>query len=150
MTGRRVFSILAHRGGLVEHLPGEPEGALRGRVGDRKVVGRYTTTICNDCDEDSCTSGLGRPILEARNIFTIERLCNNVASGRWRLQSGEKTFHYTKSFLTKEDLVTFLEEMPDSWRGNVSWERWKLAVSSVRQILNVPRLRIVEKDNILS
>jgi len=149
MERHRVFYVLAKKGGIIEHLTGEPEEALRTRIGKQEVIGRYTTTICNDCDEDSCTQGPGRPVLEMRNVFTIERICNSVASGGWRLESGDRSFHYALSFQTKEELVQFLDEMPDSWHGDVLEARWKLAVSSARQILNVPRLRIVEKDCLL-
>jgi hypothetical protein len=84
-----------------------------------------------------------------RNVFTIERICNSVASGGWRLESGDRSFHYALSFQTKEELVQFLDEMPDSWHGDVPEVRWNLAVKSARQMLNVPRLRIVEKDCLL-
>ena len=149
MERHRAFYILAKKGGIIEHHTGEPEEALRKRIGNHEVIGRYKTTICNDCDENSCTQGPGRPVLEMRNVFTIERMCNSVASGRWRLESGDGSFHYVLSFQAKEELVQFLDEMPDSWHGNVLEARWKLAVSSARQILNVPRLRIVEKDCLL-
>lgn len=149
MKRQRTFSVLAHKGGIIEHLTGEPEEALRKRIGNREVIGLYTTTICNDCDENSCTQGPGRPGLEMRNVFTIERMCNPVALGKWHLESGHRSFHYALSFQTKEELVRFLDEMPHSWHGNVPEARWNLAVSSARQILNVPRLRIVEKDCLL-
>jgi hypothetical protein len=149
MERHRVFYVLAKKGGIIEHLTGEPEEALRTRIGNREVIGRYATTVCNDCDEDSCTQGPGRPVLEMRNVFTIERICNSVASGGWRLESGDRSFHYALSFQTKEELVQFLDEMPDSWHGDVPEVRWNLAVKSARQMLNVPRLRIVEKDCLL-
>ena len=149
MERHRAFYVLAKKGGIIEHLTGEPEEALRKRIGNRMVIGRYTTTICNDCDENSCTQGPGWPALEMRNVFTIERMCNSVASGKWRLESGDRSFHYALSFQTKEELVQFLDEMPDSWHGNILEARWNLAVSSARQILNVPRLRIVKKTAFL-
>src|SRR5208282_416197 len=119
---------------------GEPEEALRRRIGQREVIGSYTTTLCRDCDETSCTEGPGRSALEIRNVFTIERMCNPVASGEWRLKSAGRSFHYALSFRTKEELVCFLDEMPDSWHGNIPEAKWKQAVSSARQVLNVPRL----------
>ena len=147
MEGQRVFFILAKKGGTVEHFPGEPDEALHRRIGSREVIGRYTTTICSDCDGSSCTRGQGRLALEMRNVFTIERMCDPISPGTWRIESGDRSFHYGSSFQTKEELVQFLDDMPDSWHGAVPEERWRLAVLSARQILNVPRLRIVNKDS---
>jgi hypothetical protein len=144
MERRRIFSILAEEGGLIEHFPGESEQALLRRIGSREVIGHYTTTICNDCDEASCTQGPGRPALEMRNVFTIERMCDPATSGMWHLDGGARSSNYSLTFRTKEELVDFLEGMPRSWRADIPEERWGLAVASARQILNVPRLRLVE------
>ena len=129
---------------MIEHFPGEPEEVLRQRIGGREVVGLYGTTVCNDCDEASCTQDSGRPALEMINVFTIERMCDPATPGKWHLEGGTRSSNYSLTFQTKEELSESLEAMPRSWRAGIPGERWDLAVGSARQILNVPRLKLVE------
>lgn len=138
MKRRRTFFILAGKGLVMERFAGESEESFSERIGNQDVVGHYTTTACNDCEEETCAKGPGRGALEIRKAFTIKRMCDPCASGKWHLEGGANSSHYSLSFHTKEELVEFLDAMPHDWHDNVLDSRWDQAVSAVKQILNVP------------
>jgi hypothetical protein len=137
MKRRRTFYILAGKGLVIERFAGESEEAFGERIGSREVVGHYTTTACNDCEKETCTKGPGRGALEMRNVFTIERMCDPAASGKWHVEGGAESSRYSLSFHTKEELVEFLDAMPHDWHGHVHDSRWDKALSVVKQILDV-------------
>jgi len=144
MKRRRTFFIFTEKSTVIERLPDEPREAFLKRIGDREIFGHYTTTACSDCEEDACTKGPWRGALEMRNVFTIERMCSPSACGKWHLEGGAQSSHYSLSFHTKEELVEFLDAMPHTWRVNVPDSRWDQAVSAVKQILNAAQARVVQ------
>ena len=138
MKRRRMFYILAGNGLVMERFTREPQKAFSERIVNGEIVGHYTTTACSDCEEETCTKGPGRGALEMRNVFTTERMCAPTASGKWHLEGGAESSHYSLSFYTKEELVEFLDALPHDWHDTVPDSRWDQAVSAVKQILNVP------------